>query len=196
MVSLHTLFLITFFIPIYGLSAQEKLEIMLGVGVYDNHPYLIPITIVKLISLISYGYLTYCLYKKSASKALVAAPKKVRLQKMIMIIHTVYALSYAIYAVVIIQYIFSGVIFHVQLFSMTALVLYIAYIAYVNPKILAGQKEFISSVENKYRNSGLTPSFSLELKDALVKLLEEEKLYRQNSIKLESIGNYVELNDL
>jgi AraC-like DNA-binding protein len=162
-----TVIFIIVFIPIYSLSAAEKLEIMLGAGPYDEHPHLIPITI-------------------SSTKT---SAKKIRLQKTIMIIHTIYALFYGLYGIVIIQNVFSGIFFNVQLFTMTTLVLYVGYVAYSNPQVLVGVPlPSLNATKKKYKNSGLTPSFSLELKEQLVKLLENEKVYRQNTIKLESIA--------
>lgn len=185
---LPTLCIIILFIPIYTLSAEEKLQIMLGNTAYGEHPYLGPITIIKLISLLVYGYLTIKIYKKNVAERKKKQAKKIRLQKTIMIIHAVYALSYALYAFVIIQNVFSGALFNIQLFAMTALVLYIGYVAYANPKILVGTSPSISNAIAKYKNSGLTTSFSLELKEQLVHLLETEKVYRENTIKLESIA--------
>lgn len=185
---LPTLAILIFFLPIYALSAEEKLQIMLGAAEYGEHPYLRPVTIIKLTSLIVYGYLTFKVYQKNTRKKGAKQSKKIKLQKTIMIIHAVYALSYALYAFVIIQNVFSGMMFNLQLFAMTALVLYIGYIAYANPQILAGFTPAIQKTSAKYKNSGLTPSFSLELKEQLVALLEEDKVYRKNSIKLEAIA--------
>jgi len=184
-----TVLFIIVFIPIYALPASEKLKIMLGAGEYGEHPFLTQITIIKLISLFVYGYLTFIVYRKNALSSKKTPKKKLKLQKTIMIIHTVYALFYSLYAIVIIQNVFSGVFFNAQLFAMTSLVLYIGYVAYSNPQVLVGvAPTVLKNTIKKYKNSGLTPSFSLELKEQLVALLEGEKVYRQNTIKLESIA--------
>ncbi len=186
---LPTLGCIVLFIPIYTLSEADKLQIMLGVGAYGKHPFLTPVTIIKLLSLGVYGFLTFRIYRRSAAKNFESTPKKVKLQKTIMIIHTVYALSYGLYAIVIIRDVWSGIFFNGQLFAMTSLVLYIGYIAYSNPQVLVGIRPKVLTVAKpKYKNSGLTPSFSLELKEQLIALLENEKVYRESSIKLESIA--------
>lgn len=184
-----TVIFIIVFIPIYSLSAGEKLDIMLGVGAYNEHPYLTTITIIKLVSLVVYGYLTFKVYKRNAIASAKTSIKKLKLQKTIMIIHTIYALFYGLYGIVIIQNVFSGIFFNVQLFAMTTLVLYVGYVAYANPQVLVGVPiSSLKATKKKYKNSGLTPSFSLELKEQLVTLLENEKVYRQNTIKLESIA--------
>lgn len=186
---LPTLGFIIVFIPVYSMSAEEKLQVMLGVGAYEPHPYLNYVATVKLLSLMIYGYFTLRLYLKSAKKSSKTTPKKVKLQKVIMIIHSVYAISYTLYAINIMTIGFEGPIFNIQFFAMATLVLYIGYIAYANPQVLVGTTKAIINSVPKYRNSGLTASFSNELKEQLVKLMEEEKVYRQNSIKLETIAN-------
>jgi YesN/AraC family two-component response regulator len=128
------------------------------------------------------------LYLKNAKKSAKITPKKVKLQKMIMIIHGVYAVSYTLYAINIMTIGFEGPIFNIQFFAMAALVLYIGYIAYANPQVLVGTVQALKKEVVKYKNSGLTTSFSTELKEELVRLLEVEKVYRQNSIKLETIA--------
>ncbi len=186
---LPTLGFIIVFIPIYTLSAEEKLKVMLGVGQYEAHPYIEYITSIKIASLLVYGYFTYKLYRKNAKKAAKTSPKKVRLQRTIMIIHTVYAVSYILYAYIFIQNEnFKDAASSIQFVAMSFLVLYVGYIAYANPQVLVGTVQAVKKKIVKYKNSGLTPSFSSELKEELVRLLEVEKVYRQNSIKLETIA--------
>lgn len=185
---LPTVVLLVFLVPIYALPAQEKLMIMLGEGGYHGHPYLQPITTVKLASLLIYGYLTFKVYTNNLKKNGGKYPRRKQLQRTVMYLHAIYAASYGVYAFIIFDYTFSGALFHLQLVSMTAIVLYVGYIAYANPQLLAGVKKTAKKVIGKYKNSGLTPSFSLELKDALEKLMLEEKLYRQNSLKLEDVA--------
>jgi len=186
---LPTVGFIIVFIPIYSLSAAEKLDIMLGVGQYDMHPYLDQITIIKIISLFVYGYFTLRLYRKNARKSAVTSPKKIKLQRMIMIIHTVYAISYLLYGINFMKEGFQDAASSIQFLAMSLMVLYVGYIAYANPQVLVGTVQALKKEIVKYKNSGLTPSFSTELKEALVKLLEEEKVYRQNTIKLETIAD-------
>lgn len=185
---LPTLGFIIVFMPIYLLPEAEKLKIMLGVGQYEEHPYLNYVATIKVLSLVIYGYFTMRLYLKSAKKSSKTLPKKVKLQRTIMIIHSVYAISYLLYAVNIMSIGFKGVLFSIQFFAMACLVLYIGYIAYANPQVLVGTVQAVKKQIVKYKNSGLTASFSNELKEELERLLTEEKVYRQNSIKLETIA--------
>ncbi len=185
---LPTLGFIIVFMPIYSLSSQEKLELMLGVGQYEPHPYKDVVSIIKLISLLVYGYFTIRLYLKNYKTIKKQSPKKAQLQRIIVIMHGVYAFSYGIYANELINAGIGGFLFEIQLVAMTTFVLYIGYIAYANPQVLVGTIHIVNKEIIKYKNSGLTTSFSTELKEELVRLLEVEKVYRQNSIKLETIA--------
>ena len=40
----------------------------------------------------------------------------------------------------------------------------------------------------KYKKSGLTPSYSIELTDNLLKLLNEDKIYKENNLNLEVLS--------
>lgn len=175
-------------IPIFAMSADSKIEIMLGQGSYSSLPYLVPATIVKVISLFVYGVLTVKVYRSRMKQASTDV-KSFRLQRTIVIIHGVYAVFYALYAFILVQYSFGSQLLHIQLLAMTGLVLYIGYIAYANPLALIGAVKTVKKTVAKYQNSGLTPSFSTELKEQLVALLEEEKVYRESSIKLEYIAD-------
>jgi len=126
---LPTLGFIIVFMPIYSLSADEKLKVMLGVGQYEPHPYLNYVATIKVLSLMIYGYFTLRLYRKSAKKSSKTLPKKIKLQRTIMIIHSVYAISYLLYAINIMSIGFQGIVFVIQFFAMSCLVLYVGYIA-------------------------------------------------------------------
>lgn len=184
---LPTFIFVILLIPVLSLSAESKLEIMLGQGSYSSLPYLVPASIVKFLSLVTYGVLTIRVYLKGLKKSTTNV-KHLKLQRAIVVVHGVYAVFYALYAFILVQYSFESSLLHVQLLAMTGLVLYIGYIAYANPLALSGAVRPVKKTVKKYRNSGLTPSFSTELKEQLVALLEEEKVYRESSIKLEYIA--------
>ena len=77
-------------------------------------------------------------------------------------------------------------IFHVQLSILAAMVLYIGYISYLKPNMFAATLIVEAKGKKliKYTKSSLTPSFSNELKEKLLYLLETEKVYKQSSINL------------
>lgn len=183
-----TVIFLILLIPVFAMSAEGKLEIMLGEGSYSTLPYLVPATICKVISLVVYGFFTIKLYLNNKQAANVEI-KQLRLRRNIVVVHSVYAVFYALYAFILIQYSFGSDLLHIQLLAMTGLVLYVGYVAYSNPQALIGTTVVkVKKAVNKYQNSGLTPSFSNELKEQLVKLLEEDKLYRQSTLKLEYVA--------
>ncbi len=107
-------------------------------------------------------------------------------QRNIVFLNVAYTVFYAFYASLLVREIFTGFMFHFQLILMSSIVLYIAYTSYVRPRVLLGYQLEASFL--KYKNSGLTPSYSVELKESVIKLLEEERIYRDNSISLDSLA--------
>lgn len=72
---------------------------------------------------------------------------------------------------------------------MVSVVFYVAYIAYGQPEIFNGTVKLLDPINFfKYKKSGLTPSFSLELKENLLVLLKEDKIYIENDLNLESLS--------
>jgi len=84
----------------------------------------------------------------------------------------------------------SDIIYHSQIIAMSLMVLYIAQMAYLNPKVF-DYKSFLSSngmVFSKYLKSGLTPSLSEELKEKLITLFTIDKVYRDSALSLETLS--------
>jgi len=184
---LPTILLIILFIPIYALPEVEKLKVMLGVGQYDTHPFLFQVTAGKMVSLLIYGFFTVKLFlsMKKATSAEDYIPIY-RWQRNIVIFHVAYTIFYCVYGFLIINAVWTGFMFHMQLIMLSSLVLYVAYVSYVSPKVLLGYQLEASFL--KYKNSGLTPSYSVELKSQVQKLLDEEKIYRDNNINLDILA--------
>ena len=91
---------------------------------------------------------------------------------------SLYVLSYAVYAILIIQFIISGFLFNIQVGLMGVLVIYVGYTAFVNPSVFgkikfvaAGTTEDIDATKksetSKYSKSGLTHSSSLDRKSVV-----------------------------
>ncbi len=180
-----------FFLPIYGMSGAEKLMIMMDKHALGKHPYIAPVTYLKFASLVIYGVLTFIEYYRNSKKGRITNKMQTKLQYILFGIHAIYTISYSIYGILITRDIFEGWLFDVQLLAMTSLVLYIGYVAYSRPKFLSRMIVVESSVKEhpKYKNSGLTTSLSRELWIKLQQLMENDKLYRQNNIKLETIAD-------
>ncbi|MDY8133987.1 helix-turn-helix transcriptional regulator [Aquimarina sp. 2201CG5-10] len=199
-----TILIIALLIPIYMLSAEEKLNLMLN----HNRPYITLIVITKLMSLLIYGTLVVKAYSQSIKKNRAIAKIQRNWQRNIVIFCSGYIITYSIYAILVIQNLLSGFLFHLQIGIMASLVLYVSYTAFVQPsifgvlRVVKGDKskkesdpeiaEEDASPPGKYEKSGLTLSLSLELKDKLLRLLNEEKVYKQNDITLQKLAELLE----
>ncbi len=71
-----------------------------------------------------------------------------------------------------------------------AFVLILGYVAYFHPKILWDKNELKKAgPPEKYCRSGLSQELSEELKNKLLRLIEEEKLYLNNDLTLDNLAN-------
>ena len=185
-----TILILIVFIPVFLLPANEKLNIMLDVGSFDSRPYLLFTVTTKIISLLIYGFLLFRLYIKN--KKLIsgfAAVAQNWLRNMVMFIEF-YVVSYLVYGILIMKvspnYSF---LFHIQVIAIATMVLYIGYNSYLRPNMFAieGKKDLLK-LKRKYKKSSLTPSFSKELKEKLIYLLETEKIYKRSDINLDFVA--------
>ena len=72
---------------------------------------------------------------------------------------------------------------------MVLIVFYVAYISYAQPEVLKGSVKLVDPINIfKYKKSGLTSSFSVELKNDLVRLFEEEKVFKQSDLNLDALS--------
>ena len=101
----------------------------------------------------------------------------------------VYLFAYIIYAGIITRIIPIPSLIHLLILVMVSLVFYVAYISHAQPEIFKGVVKLVDPIEFfKYKKSGLTPSFSQDLKQHLLYLMEEEKIYRNNAISLDILA--------
>ena len=174
-------------VPLYLLSAEEKLMIMLQNGEIDKQVYVNYTFIVKLLSLAIYEFLLLRIYFKHIKGNTKINFMNIRWQKSIIWLGAGYVLSYAIYGLIIVDVIPRiEFLYHLQIFFMAIMVLYIGFMAYLRPNIF--KSDYFETHLYKYKKSGLTPSFSHELKEHLLYLMNEEKIYRKNDINLEELS--------
>lgn len=183
---LPTLLFALYLLPSYLMSADQKLELMLGrvdVGRSYSDKAII---VLKLMSLLIYGYFIRRLYLASKRKADITK-ENARWQKNIFVIHILYVSSYLIYGLLLGNNITFGFLFHMQVVCMALMVMYIGYSANVQPDVFNGSFTF-NKMFFKYEKSGLTKSLSNELKENLIYLFDHEKIYKENSISLETLS--------
>lgn len=189
-----TFLLIIYLFPTYTLSGQEKLNIMVE-SVQNGYNFQVAddlttfaIIILKLISLCVYGFFIRKIYRASKNNKEIDRENK-KWQRNIFIIHTSYIICYAVYGVLVVNNISSGVIYQSQIISMALMVMYIGYSANVQPHVFSGLLKSKNNLLTKYEKSGLTASLSSELKENLMRLFEVDKIYKENNICLEILAN-------
>ncbi|UJH66759.1 helix-turn-helix domain-containing protein [Allomuricauda sp. SCSIO 65647] len=185
---LPTLILLAYMMAnLYIMSTDEKIELMLtrlknGLTAHQSNKLML-IVILKIISLVVYGYFIRSVYLKSKSKKLMDSTSQTW-QRNIYFIHILYVATYTTYGILIMNGYSSGMFYNLSIAAMALMVLYVGYSANIQPQVFTGSYTYINKIFPKYEKSGLTPSLSLELKENLLKLFENDKIYRENDISL------------
>lgn len=183
---LPTLLFIIYLLPGYLLPADQKLEIMLSRT--DGRSFSdVAIIVFKLLSLLTYGYFIRKLYMSSKKNTELSSENS-KWQKNIFVIHMLYVVCYSAYGFLLANNMTIGFLYHMQVMCMALMVMYLGYSANVQPAVFNGSYS-LSKLFYKYEKSGLTKSLSLELKDSLILLFDEEKIYKDSSICLEALSN-------
>ncbi len=185
---LPTVLFLVYMYPIYAMSGAEKLGLMMDRITLGRSATDIGIIILKLASLIIYGYYIRKLYVSARRNKGLIHENKVW-QKNIYAIHVMYVVCYAAYGVLLGNNITSGFLYHLQIISMAFMVMYIGYSANVQPNVFSGNYYLDKGLFFKYKKSGLTQSLSKELKESLIRLFEEEKIYKENDINLDTVAD-------
>lgn len=191
---LPNILLILFLIPVYSTSAEDKIRMLLGLEssfrIYGKTIFLL-----KILSLTGYGFMIGRSHFKRIMEEIRSSQQSIGYWKRnIYIIHSAYILSYIIYGLTISGLIGNGseVVYNLQVVAMSLMVVYVAFMAYVQPEVfsnaLPSESVRQSLLIPKYQNSGLTDAFSEELKRNLVRLFEEDKVYRDSSLNLELLS--------
>lgn len=187
-----TVLMLIYMIPNYALSGSEKLSIMLNRegDNYNTADLTVLVTVVglKLASLMIYGYFIRQLYLESKKNKDLRVNNK-KWQRNIYVIHFSYIITYAIYGALIVYDIDSGFFYHLQVVCMSLLVVFVGYSANVQPNLFSGLYSYDNQLLFKYKKSGLTTSLSQELKEQLIRLFDEEKIYKDNDISLEVLAS-------
>lgn len=191
-----TVILLFVLIPIYSQTGAEKLDLMLdrvlnGVNPSDS-ANLVLIVLAKLGSLSFYGWLIRRGFirkiRKEANPGL-----QTRWMRNIYRIHVAYIICYAIYgALIIYQETPGGLLYHAQVLAMSLMVLYVGYFASLRPQVFSLGVTLDKPIFGKYKKSGLTESLSCELRDKLLSLFDQEEIYRENDLNLDTLAERME----
>ena len=180
--------------PIYLLPEDIKLFHLLNPGQRAS-VLLVLVMLTRVASLSIYAFYTYKIYlrNKSPDKSANTKNKGIAWQRNIIIFNTIYVIVYVFYATGIIlsrlnKSISMEYFVYIHGLTMCILISYISFMAYVRPNIFSLKINLINSSLNKYKNSGLTPALSNELRLDLIQLLNENKIYKENNITLDILS--------
>lgn len=190
---LPTVILLFFLFPLYNLPIEEKINIQLEKSsIYAQTDFLYMVFIPKLVSLIFYGFLISKIYLKNSKTIQHKNIEAISFwKKGVYSMHVLYVFCYLIYGISISGLLFNPnpYVFQIPIIAMSLMVLYISYMAHVQPKVFS--KEFVmldTEFFSKYQKSGLTASLSQELKQNLIILLKDHKIFTDNSLNLEMLS--------
>ncbi|WP_299607966.1 helix-turn-helix domain-containing protein [uncultured Aquimarina sp.] len=194
-----TVLFVGLMLPIYMLSGTEKLRIIID----NDRPYALFIMIAKLLSLIIYGVLLISKYLKREIEDENVNQSEINWQRNLILFYSLYTIFYGCYVLIFEKYEIGSLLFNLQVFIMTFLVLYISYNTFFNLALIKEKKDVLALPINevnklpsayKYSSSSLTARLSVELKDKLVYLMDVEKVYRDNDITLQKLADLLDTN--
>ncbi len=180
--------LLIYLIPIYSTSAEEKLEVLLTVG--KTYPVLFQwILITQIFSLTVYAFLIFKIYKNNLQNPVnTHLPQIRRWQRNLMIFYVFYVVFFVTYAMVLMNIIAFHDLIYFKMFSISLIILYISYIAYDKPIFFDKNCLFGNIGGSKYQKSGLTKSYSIELKNQLLIMFQEHKIFKESNLSLDTLA--------
>jgi AraC-like DNA-binding protein len=186
---LPTFVLFLYISPFFTLSSLEKFNVL-----FNESSDLLPggqvIILVKIISLSVYAFLILKIYKTHKLSEAKSKSYKNLWQRNIIALHIIYTFAYTIYSGNIAGIIDIPILFHIQIMVLVGVVFYVSYIAYIRPEVFKGKINLVDPINLfKYKKSGLTTAYSNELKENLLRLLVEDKIYKTNDINLETLSD-------
>ncbi len=189
---LPNILLLFFLIPAISLPGGEKIKILLNISAeYKPEHFFYLIFPPKILSLAVYGYFIRRVHLKGTREKLIHKDI-IHWEKNLFTFHVVYLAAYFIYGISISGVLGTAppVIFHIPVIAMALMVLYVVHMAFVQPKVFSYSAYTSETILNvfKYRNSGLTATLSDELRQSLLYLLNEEKIYKDNSLNLAKLS--------
>ncbi|WP_299366307.1 AraC family transcriptional regulator [Winogradskyella sp.] len=188
-----TILLIMWLIPNYSLSGTEKFQLLL-----DNTQSVSigrkVIVVLKVLSLSFYALGIYNIYKNKEEKRGVKKlefKSRVIWERSIMIIFFGYALVYVLHGTVVVRFIEYQPFTYLKTVFMITMIFYMALMSGLRPEIIMNannNSEGSDKLPIKYEKSNLTQSLSNELKEKLIELLINDKVYKNNNINLELLS--------
>jgi AraC-like DNA-binding protein len=191
---LPALVLLIYIYPFYSLSSKEKFIIL-----FDQKDILSAeanfIIAAQTISLILYAILIIRIYRRIVANVNEEKNRKLVWQRNLLSMYVIYVIMFILFNTTTSGIFDSMIVYHFLILTMVGSVFYVAYITYAQPEIFKGEITLVDPMSLfKYKKSGLTKSFSEELKDQLLNLLEIEKVYKQNDLNLNGLAEILGTN--
>ena len=182
-----SIILFIYLLPIYALSKSEKLDLL-----YNRdevlHSTLETIVVLKIISMSIYVYLVLKSYNFS-DVSINSNLSSYNWYKRLITLNILYVFSYTIYGIALMSIVMVNSFIYPQIFSMTLIITYISYTVYVKPDIFYISENLTKNKQiPKYEKSGLTENYSKELKNDLLKLFIQDKIYKQSNLSLDLLS--------
>lgn len=179
--------------PYFFLSLDAKTAVVTSeIGQYQSMtlgiPYLYPFLILTMASYGLYTYFTFVRYYKDD-------PELSLWLKTINLTFILFTLSHVVYCTLVL---FSLVQLSYDYFITFFMILFIGlvcYFAFMHASIFNGattMEKVIPFV--KYKKTGLSKAFSLELKENLLELMDKEKPYCNPDIRLDTLANMLDVS--
>lgn len=197
--------LLFFLLPFYFQSGVEKVAIMKGAAEFPTFPYSNWIWEMRSYKFFGFQMLVYLIWKiwllqkikkEDKLEGLEPALNQIRNRWFIVLalLYLAFVLSFLSYFLISDLPFFTNTHDFIISGIMTISIYIIGYLGYQRPAIFTGEllpKIFNS---NKYASSSLTPSAVQSIQKKLIQIIETEKIYRDNELKIGILAQTLQVN--
>ena len=176
--------------PFYILSTDEKIKLLVTRNVYDFLNVLPHYSLILSLLLLVYGGIVYLKFQKIYSQDLELS---IWLRS-ITLVYFLFSFSFVSYYILSKFSLLSIEHDYFIAFAMVAFIGLTSYFSFMHPTIFNGKplKQVIPFI--KYEKTGLSPEFSMEMKEKLALLMEKEKPYLNPEIRLDSLAELLDVS--
>lgn len=188
--SLPVLLITLFNSRFFFLNLEKKIKVLVN-GSMSDYIFLSNFThVFVILSLTTYSVLIYKLFKNSHD---LNTDKKRWLKWLISAFYS-YALAMVIYFTLAYFNIITEGRDYFIMYTIIFCIGLIAYFGFMQPEVFNGLSMDRILPFKKYKNTGLSDNFSLELKDQLLDIIKNEKPYLKSDLKLIDLANYLNIS--
>ncbi|WP_207224192.1 helix-turn-helix domain-containing protein [Aquimarina brevivitae] len=158
-----TLLFIILLFPVYSLPEEEKLLMILN----NERPFMELIAGLKVLSIGIYAAMAIRLFLKSQKQQYKFTSSQRRWQKHIIIFSLLYLVSYTIYVLLLKDVFLKGFFFHLQIISMSLIVLYISYYSTLNFTAISTTNRSIKFDDKSGKELNIAPIPAISLNEGV-----------------------------